>query len=400
MLPSFSKTTQLDKKDYILAGLLSLGLILGLDALTNSMDTHKFAWDFRYYIALAQDGFNARPLVSPYVYRYATPLLVKALSMLGLSIEGGFRVLAYLGACLQLMGVFAFTGWFTHSRKASFLALLVTGLSLFNIKFLLFDVFRPDHFAYAFILLATYLAFQRKFVPLLIVTLVASQFREFTIIPLIAYLFSFARMESRASFRAQAGLSALVLFLALGLPRYLLPVTEDVQFVNLTIAGLLRGLWAPIIVTRDINFMYTVIAYFLPLFMVASPPQIKAAYNSLTDEVRRFLFVYTAMVLLFSFFGGTDFPRFATFLFIPQIILLGLLSDKVNNIVIILMLIAISIFNLVWLPIPLTSLGDYRDFYSGYQIQVTTTTIWRIVELTAFILLGWLAQSKFPSADN
>lgn len=384
-------------RDLATAALLAIILILALDALTNSIDIEKFNWDFQYYIAIARDGFDAQPLVSPFAYRYATPLIVKGLTWLGFSIEGGFRLLAYLGAFLQLVGVFAFTSWFSRSRKAAFLALLVTGFSLFHVKFLLFDVFRPDHFAYAFILLTTWLAFERRFVPLLLVTLAASQFREFTVLPLVAYLCSFAWMNpNRRAFHVQAALSALGLALVIGLPRLLLPVTEDVQFVNFAGDGLLRGLLAPFIALRDINFLYSIFSYLLPLLMIASLPQIQAAFRSLKLEVMRFLLVYTGLVLLLSFFGGTDFPRFATFLFLPQIILIGKLSDRVRNRALVFMLAGVAVFNLLWLPVPLDNMREYRDFYGGYHTQVTTVTIWRIVEMISFLMLGWLARHGLP----
>ena len=383
--------------DYALAALAALLLTLALDALTNSIDVTKFQWDFHYYIALAQDGLATRPLVSPFVYRYATPLLVHALTGLGLSIEGGFRLIAYLGALLQLTGVFAFTGWLSRSRKAAWITMLVTGFSLFQVKFLLFDVFRPDHLAYAFLLLAAWLAFERRFAPLLVVTLIASQFREFTILPLIAYLASFAWLDSdRRRFYLEAGLSALSLALALGLPRLLLPAAQDFQFVNLTPDGLLRGLLAPFIPLRDLNFLYTVFGYLLPLFMIASPQRIHYAYKSLKREVMRFVLVYTALVLLLSFFGGTDFPRFATFLFLPQIILVGKLSEHTHHGLLGVMLAAVVVFNLLWLPIPLDDMSTYRDFYGGYHTQVTYVTIWRIAELAGFITLGWLVRKRLP----
>lgn len=386
------------RTDYLLAGILSIVLISLMDALTNRIDVTRFQWDFRYYIAMAQDGLSSSLLASPFVYRYATPLLVRLLMGLGLSIEGGFTVIAYLGAFLQLMGVFVFIGWLTGSRKAAWVTLGVTGLSLFHVKFLLFDVYRPDHLAYAFILLATWLAAQRRFTPLLIVTLIASQFREFTIIPLIAYLFSFARTESdRRQFYLQAGLSVLGLGLALGLPRLILPIEADFQFISLTPDGILRGVLAPFIITRDINFIYTLLSYLMPLWIAASIPQVQSAYRALSLEWRRFLTVYTGLVLLLSFFGGTDFPRFMTFLFIPQIILLGSLTERTHNLILVFVLAATAFFNLVWSTIPMDSMEAYRDFYGGYNGQVTIVTFWRILEMLAFVLFGWFLRKRLPA---
>jgi hypothetical protein len=129
--------------------------------------------------------------------------------------------------------------------------------------------------------------------------------------------------------------------------------------------------------------------------MIASLAQIKSTYFSLSGEIRKYLFVYTIFVLLLSFFGGTDFPRFATYLFVPQIILLGILAEKTNNLLIVIMLIAVFIFNLLWLPVPLSSLEAYRDFYGGYADRLSNSTLWRIAELSSFILLGWIVRKKF-----
>ena len=126
---------------FLLSGLI----MFGLDILTNSIDTHKNAWDFLYYIALAKDGFNAVPLASPFAYRYLTPFLVHGLSLLGLTIAQGFDLIAYFGAIAQLAGIFFFVDWLAKSRKGAYLAMGVTALSLYNVKFLLFDIYRPDH---------------------------------------------------------------------------------------------------------------------------------------------------------------------------------------------------------------------------------------------------------------
>ena len=232
----------------------------------------------------------------------------------------------------------------------------------------------------------------------MIVTLIASQFREFTIVPLIAYLFSFARTEaSRHKFYAQMGLSILGLALALGLPRLILPIEADFQFISLTPEGILRGVLAPFIITRDINFVYTLLSYLMPLWIAASIPQIQSAYRALSLDWKRFLAAYTGLVLLLSFFGGTDFPRFTTFLFIPQIVLLGALAEKTHNLVLVFMLIATAFFNLLWLPIPMDSMEAYRDFYGGYNGQVTLVTFWRILEMLVFVLFGWILRKRLPA---
>ncbi|MBK9778946.1 MAG: hypothetical protein IPP55_02675 [Anaerolineales bacterium] len=121
------------------------------------------------------------------------------MSRTGLSIESGFKLIAYIGAFTQLTGIFLFVRWLGRSSRGAWIALLVTAFSLFNVKFLIFDPFRPDHLAYALILLQTYFALKRKFLPLLLLTLIGSMLREFTLIPIFAYIFMLTREKVERS---------------------------------------------------------------------------------------------------------------------------------------------------------------------------------------------------------
>jgi hypothetical protein len=382
----------------ILAMILSALLIAFIAALTNSIDTQKFYWDFIFYRAMAQNGFNS-PLASPFAYRYVTPLLVYEMThFLGISLEDGFKSIAYLGAFLQLTGVFLFTHWLTRSIKGAYVALVATAFSLFNVKFLIFDVYRPDHLAYALMLLQTYFAFKQRFFPLLMTTLFATQIREFNLIPLLAYLFAFASRRDRPIFIRELVVSALGLALAIGLPRLLIPVTESFDFVELSPIGILRVLIAPLVLTRDFNFVFSVIAYLLPIFVLAGPREIVSTYKSLPDQVRAFLSGYIVLVLAFSFLGGTDFFRFSTFLFLPQAIMLGFLSQTSSNLKLIISGAAVFIFNRIWLPFPLSDLGAYLDFYGAYSTRFNGASIARLAECFAFIAFGFVARKLERSA--
>jgi hypothetical protein len=374
---------------------LSTVIVFGLDILTNAIDTKKYAWDFIYYIAMAKDGLNAQPLASPFAYRYLTPLIVNGISRISsISIENGFLLIAYPGAIAQLAGVFFFTNWLTKSYKGAYLAMLVTALSLFNVKFLLFDIYRPDHLAYALILLQTYFAFEKKFLPLLILTIIASQIREFNIIPLAAYLIASWHSQERASFIRETFLSASFMLPAILLPRVLIPVTQNYQIVGLSQNGLLSAILLPLIPAVDINFIFSLFAYFLPLLFIADIKTIKATLSNLPNDQRNYLYAYTALVLLLSFFGGTDFFRFTTFLFLPQIILIGRIAPQKSNIQIGLMLVVTFIFNRIWLPFPIWDKDQYLDFYGGFSLRLNSATWVRFLECIAFIAFGLLLKKN------
>lgn len=368
--------------------------VLGLDMLTNSLDTHNNAWDFLYYIALAKDGFNAVPLASPFVYRYLTPFIVHGMALFGLTIEQGFGLIAYFGAIAQLGSIYFFVYWLSHSRKASYLATAVTALSLYNVKFLLFDIYRPDHLAYALIILQTYLAFRRRFGPLLLVTLVASQGREFNIIPLIAYLFMIMREENSILFIKKLVISVIFLLIAVFLPRILIPVTENYQLVELSKDGFVNLLILPFVPAVVVNFIFVIIAYLVPLLFIAGPGRIWAAFLKLPGDQQRYLAAYTILVLFLSFYGGTDFFRFATFLFLPQIILMGEIAPKISNTIIGFMLTSVIIFNRIWMHFPDWDVEKYRDFYGGFSLRLNVFTFYRILECSLFLLLGRVVQRR------
>ena len=374
---------------------ISVLLILVLDLLTNFIDVTRNEWDFLYYIALAKDGFDAELLASPFAYRFFTPGLVHLLSLTGLSIENGFRLIAYLGAIAQLTGIFYFVRWATKSTRGAWIALFITAFYLFNIKFLVFDPFRPDHLAYALILLQTYFAFERRFLPLLILTLLGSTIREFTLVPLAAYLFMLARERTSRSTVIKQGLVSAVLILpAVLLPRLLIPVTENFQIIGLSAEGLLNAVALFFIPSFPINFIFSIFAYFLPLLLLANVKDIKTAAQKFPTSTRNFLIGYISLVLLLSFFGGTDYNRFATFLFLPQILLIGILEPKFSNQKLALALLCLFIFNRLWMHIPDWDVQTYRNFYGGFALQLNAKTLYRILELILFIAFGIALNRK------
>ena len=92
-------------------------LVALLDWLTNSLDTARFSWDFRYYIDMARRGL-VPPLASPFAYRYLTPLLVRMISLgLQVPVEAGFGFVARVAAVTQLLSVFALARWHAHSFR-------------------------------------------------------------------------------------------------------------------------------------------------------------------------------------------------------------------------------------------------------------------------------------------
>ena len=384
----------------------ALLLVAVIDLLTNSIDTARFSWDFRYYFDMAEHGLRG-PLASPFAYRYLIPLVVHGLSLAtGLRVGAGFMLIAYLGAFAQLLGVFLFTRWYTKSIRGAWLAMLVVAFSLFNVKFLMFDPFRPDHLAYPLILLQAYFALSGRFVPLVVATMVGSQIREFNVVPLAAYLLVALRRAGASSIPAERrrtiielAVSICAMGAALVLPRVLIPVVEDFQFASFSRDGILRPLLAPFILARDANFIYSLAAYMLPILVLAGPREVVRKAQSMAPPDRTFFGAYIALVVVLSFLGGVDFFRFSTYLLLPQIAMLGLLAEEAPAARLGIMLACVFAFNRVWLPFPMSDRDAYLDFYGGFGTRFNDASIWRVGELIVLVGIGMISR-RFLKTDR
>ncbi|MDD5678986.1 MAG: hypothetical protein PHW60_13515 [Kiritimatiellae bacterium] len=386
-------------RDIFLSALVSVVIVLLIDAATNTLDIAKYSWDFRHYIALAEQGFKSQPLLSPFAYRYPTPLIAAGLTaFLGIPTAMSFKVIAYFGALLQLMGVFFFVQHFAKSRKSAFVALLVTAFSLCNVKFLLFDVYRPDHMAYAFVILGFYFGLTSRFYRLLITSAIGVQFREFAVLPLIAFMAALAAGGQWQTWRRYVLPVILCLLVAVALPRLLIPVTGSIQD-----ASSLRAVFRiPFDFKRDLNLAYSVIAYFLPTLMLLDTQRFRLIRAQLPGEIKRFVLIYALLVILLSLYGGSDLPRFATYLFVVQALLIGLLCRMASGAEIGTMLIAAFIFNRMWMPLPggtdqagigaVWNMDNYLDFWVGYASRVNWSTFARCAELIIFIAISVLMR--------
>lgn len=372
-------------------GIFMLILIVIIDILTNTFDINKYAWDFKYYIAFAEDGFGMKDLISPVAYRYMTPFLAASLHHLfSLSIPESFKVLAYIGLWLQLVGIYIFVHHYTKSSKGALIATLATAFSAINVKFLLFDPFRPDIFAYIFVIVAVYLAFKKKVIWLMIVSAIGVQFREYAIVPLIAYFINLTLNKEWEEIKIYILPLMFTLIISVLLPRVLIPITESYQYAR----SLKDLLIIPLDPWRDFNWLYTITIYFLPMSILLTKYRLKKIKNKISSQDKSFILIYTLLIALLSMYGGTDLARFTTFLFIPQIILIGYLTPFATKLELVYLVVAVFLFNKIHTDIPV---GDF-NWYGGYDNIVTSATymhlIWMMLIIIGAMILRKISQKK------
>ena len=380
---------------------VSIAVVILIDILTNGI-TEKLLFDSNIYIGMAEHGFAPELRISPFIYRYAAPFLTGITHQFtDLSIYKSFKVITYMGAIGELLGVFLIVRHLTKSEKSAYIGMLSVAFSLYNLKYPLYDVYRPEILAYPIILISTWLAFKDYFFPLLLTTMIGLQFREFTIAPLLAYLATKLQGERSKTLIRNVTISIIGLVIAIGVPRLLIPVIEHAEAVQLSPMAFgqviqLLSLWP-----RTINIVYIVLAYFLPFLILYRGPQLRNALEEISIEQIRYLAYYSGTVFLLLVIGGTDLDRFATYFFLPLAVLTGLLAKNQSFIKLLLVLIIQIIFNRIWLPFPVWDFDLIISFYSGWSNVINTASLWRFAELIALAVIGnFLVHFQFSAKER
>ncbi len=388
---------------------LALLVILALERLTNRLDqVEGHAWDFVYYIDMAENGILGNDqLGSPYAYRFLTPLFARVLNQIfDRPTLFGFRVAAYLGLWGTLFGLYLIARHLKARFWTAVVAMFVPATALFNFKFILFDYYRPDQFAYLLLVFALLALLKGRLVWCILLSLIGLQTREFSIIPPLIVLYETfqAWRNDCTNLRlvARAGGVMLAVGMAFALPRALIPVTFTQQILDpFNDPNFLRVLLGmPFDLRRDFNFLYNLLAYFLPLLIIATPQRLKTAWQTL-GRLRAWIVIYMVVVLVAMTYGGTDMMRYATYFFIPQfLVLVFMFKRDVHIYEVLYMFGALILFNRLMYLMPIWDFSLYRDLYAGYGDVINIKSYLRLGEVFAFLALGQVVRSVIHEREE
>ena len=365
--------------------------VLVMDLTTNTLNRTFYRWDFIQYYDMAENGLIGNDhLIAPFAYRFVTPLLAGLVADLSsVSTEAGFRVVAYIGAVAQLALVFRLAEYLGLTTRAALVPVLVVAFSLYNLKFLLFDVSRPDHLAYPLMAMAVLALFYRQWGVCLAVSCAGLLVRECLIIPpvlMLVELFHDYRREHAHTTLAWMVGTVVAVGLFVIVPRAVIPVEVSGQYLDPVHQSdwLDKLIEAPLSERRDVNLVFNLVSYLLPVGMLVTWQRARRMWARLAGY-RLFLGLYTGAVLVLVMYGGTDIWRFMTYLFIPQVMILAavLRENSVDSAEILYMLVAVAVYNKIFLDRP-NLLDPYLDFYGGYDNRINVETLWRWYELTAY----------------
>lgn len=385
--------------------LIAIANILIIDLLTNSVtEIQGVSWDFAHYIDMAENGIrNNANLIAPYAYRPLNPLLAGWLiRILDISTWKAFKLIAYSGAALNLITLYWLLERMGYQFKHIMFVLEIISLQFFQIKFLLFDPFRPDHLVFPLINLA-YLSLIAN-LPILLGGIVSLGLfaREFIIFPLVVYFADFIKVKG-GNFIKPLMVLLLAAAVFTGIRRFIPVQASEAYFEIYSPRQIIKAL-ANILMDwkRIVNILLCLAGYIMPLLMIFTPTRWKGALKEL-GVYRLWLIVHTICTLVLAMVGGTDLGRFIVFLYLPTAIILATLlkSGKINQLELLIVLLGMIIFNRIPWNVPTESLNAYIDFYSGYSNRINLQTGLRFLEITGWVFFSqtirYLVIRRTPS---
>jgi hypothetical protein len=388
--------------------LFALANIVVIDLVTNSVTEFQgVSWDFARYIDMAENGIRNNPnLIAPFAYRPLNPLLAGWLMrFFNFSTWKAFKLIAWAGAALNLLTLYWTLVRMGYKSKDILIVLEIVSLQFFQIKFLMFDPFRPDHLIFPLINLA-YLALIANLPILLAIIVSLGLFvREFIILPLAVYLVDFVK-NKRGKFVIPILVLLMFATVFAGI-RIFIPVQGSEAFLELNSADKFMRSFVNILLDgkRNINILMCLAGYTLPLLMVFTPTRWKIAWKK-SGSYYLWIIVHAVCTMILTMVGGTDLGRFIVFLYLPfAILFVSLLkSGKISPLELLVVLIGVTIFNRIPWKVPTVSLESYIDFYGGYGSRINLQTGLRFLEILGWVaisqVLRILIKSKAPSVLN
>ena len=312
---------------------------------------------------------------------------------MGVPIHDGFKVEAWLGAWATLFLLYRFVRVAGFGHASGLFVLFVAAFSYYQLKFLMFDVYRPDHLAYPLMLLSIETLIRGRWGVSLAIAVIGLQVREFLVIPILLLLGETLADAWRADLKrgrlfGRTTVVVLTGVLAVALPRWLIPVPGTYQNIDplYDVTTLARLLTDPLNLRKDLNFVLSFLTYLLPLLLLATPRRAARVWRAL-GALRPFWIAYTAAVLVMAMYGGTDCDRFMTYLLLPQAVCLGcLLDDRPSRAELATVLLAVILTNRVFLQIPIWDFARYIDYFGGGGELVNLVTLRKFSQLAlAFV---------------
>lgn len=343
--------------------------------------------DTHHYLEMADDGFyQADDLAAPFAYRMGfTEVTYWLASSAKISTYQAFKLIAFVAIVLQLVLCVVIADFQTFKLANILFLIAVNALTFIQARYLLFDPIRPEPIAYILILVCFYLIYRNHLALAATLAIAGLIFREFLAAPIVSILVLYA-LDLKRQFRMQTLLKIVLIIgftsLTIVIPRWFVPVSSDLTYVQSLEEALLRWTYP----TRYLNIIIAIMGQMLPIILLITEERwenIKSVFYKMIP-----LIPYSIVVTILMFYGGTDLIRFASYFFIVQVILLGLMfkNSKIALWEFVYVAFVLFLYNRFWLAIPIGSDAAYQRYITPYYNDLHEGTVYAILALAGSMI--------------
>jgi hypothetical protein len=402
LLPRISARPSSNNKaayNHLIAIALAISLVAGIDLLTPHQSPIA---DAVFYVNIAKHGIiGNNELAAPYAYRPAVPLVAGTIArIMGITYETAFvwiaRVSAVTLLCLACFLARSIGATFLHAVAV----MCVVAFSLFHVRYPLYLPTMVDVEAVAMITLAVWLILRRRYLLGFFVCSAGLFFKEFLAIPSVLLVVQltkeYFRERSERHLLLYALLASVTFALCFLVPRLTFPVRigfgSNLQFVldaaqpSMYMQNLRTFLSGPFDLYRNVNILFALASYWLPVLILLSPPRIRTIRESLADDSST-LVLFMILLLVLTMVGGTNIMIFVTYGVPLLVIVLALALRNASIVEIVFVVVVTFIFNRIWVQLPLMSsdIAGSMDVYGGWDSRLNETTLYRTLEMTGYV---------------
>jgi hypothetical protein len=151
---------------------------------------------------------------------------------------------------------------------------------------------------------------------------------------------------------------------------------------------------------RDINILFALSSYWLPVLVLVSPSRIRTVREGLADHSLTLIF-FMILLLVLTVIGGTNIMIFVTYGVPLLVVVLALALRDASMAETVLVIVATFVFNRTWIQLPLmsTDIAASMDVYGGWDSRINETTLYRTIEMAGYILGALLLRRLLRSSN-
>ncbi len=373
------------KYEYFIVVLYAIILVGGIDLLTNPIDIMAEGYsksDLQFYIDMSRHGILNNPnTVSPFAYRFVTPLLARYISdALSVDLQMSYAMIAYVGITANLILVYILAKRFNDNWLDRMFVVTIVAFTMYTLKFLMFNPYSDDTLGYPLLMLAVLFYLSKRYVLVLAVCYTGLFVREFLAIPVVLVSLDFLRdyLKTRnMSDIIRAAFPILILGALIIASRLLIPVHKSYQFIDPFVKnpGTSKNLMAFLFWRRDINILLAFVGNYMPVFLLWALTGSRGQLKKVLTDNSYWVVPLFGLDMLLTLYGGTNVGIFIMYTLPIIVMCLATVSKGSSALQKTAVIVSTAYLNNVFTEVPAHDRQKFLDWFRYWNQRIVPQVV-------------------------